>query len=194
MPDKQRAVFLDRDGTINVERNYLWRIADFAFLPGVPQALKRLQDAGFLLVVVTNQAGIARGYYGLPDVKRLHEFMKQELQKHGVSLAGIYICPHHPNGKEGNPYSKVCRCRKGEPGMLLQAAQDLSIDLSRSFMIGDKLSDLEAGQRAGCIPCLITTGHADWKEQPLPDFCASISDTMTTLANFIIHYEEHSTR
>ena len=187
--NKEKAVFLDRDGTINIERNYLWRISDFVFLPGVPLALKKLQDAGFLLVVVTNQAGIARGYYDFSDVHLLHNHMEQLLQKYGVTLSGIYLCPHHPDGKKGHPETKNCNCRKGKPGMLLQAAQDLSIDLSRSFMVGDKLSDLEAGHRAGCVPCLVTTGHSDWQEQPIPNYCATIASSMSSIADFILDYD-----
>ena len=113
----RRAVFLDRDGTINVEKDYLYRIKDFEFISGVPQALKRLQDAGFLLVLVTNQSGVARGYYTLEDVEILHDYMRKELSKLGVMLDGIYVCPHHPTlGVE--PFVKDCSCRKGQPGML----------------------------------------------------------------------------
>ncbi len=154
----RRAVFLDRDGTINVEKDYLYRIEDFEFIPGVPQALKRLQDAGFLLVVVTNQSGVARGYYALEDVERLHRHMCAELQKYGVILDGIYICPHHPDQGQP-PYNVDCDCRKGKPGMLLQAARDLNIDLAASFMVGDKLTDLEAGHAAGCQSLLVQTGY-----------------------------------
>lgn len=151
-----RAVFFDRDGTINVEKNYLYRIKDFQFISGVPQALKNLQDAGFLLVMVTNQSGIARGYFTAGDVRLLHEYMCLELKRYQVNIDGIYFCPHHPEDE--------CNCRKGKPGMILQAADDLEIDLSRSFMIGDKLSDIEAGTSAGCRSFLITTGYGETGE------------------------------
>ncbi len=155
----RRAVFLDRDGTINVEKDYLYRIEDFEFIPGVPQALKKLQDTGFLLVVVTNQSGVARGYYTLDDVDILHRHMCAELQHYGVTLAGIYICPHHPT--EGiAPDRQSCACRKGKPGLLLRAAEDLHIDLAGSFMVGDKLSDADAGQNAGCVAYLVASGHS----------------------------------
>ncbi|MCD4812013.1 HAD family hydrolase, partial [bacterium] len=124
----RRAVFFDRDGTLIVEKNYLHRIEDFEFIPGVPQALKRLQDAGFLLVVVTNQSGVAREYFTVETVHRLHEHMCLELKHYCVNINGIYFCPHHPDAE--------CDCRKGKPGMILQAADDLDIDLSRSFMTG----------------------------------------------------------
>jgi D-glycero-D-manno-heptose 1,7-bisphosphate phosphatase len=155
----RRAVFLDRDGTLNIEKDYLYRVADFEFIPGVPQALKLLQDAGFLLVVVTNQSGVARGYYSLEDVALLHQYMRRELLKFGVELDGIYVCPHHPTLGHP-PYRVACGCRKGAPGLLLQAAQELKIDLSRSFMVGDKLSDFEAGTKAGCNALLVASGHA----------------------------------
>ncbi|WP_020675706.1 D-glycero-beta-D-manno-heptose 1,7-bisphosphate 7-phosphatase [Geopsychrobacter electrodiphilus] len=153
----RRAVFLDRDGTINVEKDYLYRVEDFEFIPGVPLALKKLQDAGFLLVVVTNQSGIARGYYTLEDVDVLHRHMCKELQGFGVEIAGIYICPHHPS--VGPPDQQDCLCRKGRPGLLIRAASELDIDLSRSFMVGDKMSDFEAGVNAGCTSCLVASGH-----------------------------------
>ena len=154
----RRAVFLDRDGTINVEKDYLYRVEDFEFIPGVPQALKKLQDAGFLLVVVTNQSGVARGYYTLEDVELLHRHMCSELLRYGVTLAGIYVCPHHPT--EGNvPFRQKCLCRKGKPGMLIRAAEELNVDLRASYMVGDKLADLEAGYSAGCTSLLVRTGH-----------------------------------
>jgi D-glycero-D-manno-heptose 1,7-bisphosphate phosphatase len=158
------AVFLDRYGTINVEENYLIDPAAFEFIPGVPQALKRLQDAGYLLVVVTNQSGVARGYFSMEQVRRLHDHMETLLQTYGVKLAGIYSCPHHPVAGIGE-YLTNCSCRKGEPGMLLQAAQDLAIDLRQSYMVGDKKADIEAGSAAGCRSILVKTGHGlKWLE------------------------------
>lgn len=154
----RRAVFLDRDGTINIEKDYLIDPAEFEFIPGVPQALKRLQEAGFLLVVVTNQSGVGRGYFSLNQVDRLHRHMSQRLRKYGVRLSGIYVCPHHPTAGTGQ-YLTVCNCRKGEPGMLLQAAQELTIDLQQSYMVGDKDADIQAGQAAGCRSILVQTGY-----------------------------------
>lgn len=153
-----KAVFLDRDGTINVEKNYLIDPAEFEFLPGAPDALRRLQDAGWLLVVITNQSGVARGYFPLEQVARLHEFMRDQLSGYGVILAGVYVCPHHPVAGSGE-YLQDCECRKGKPGLLLQAAGELHIDLSRSVMIGDKLADVEAGLAAGCRSYLVRTGY-----------------------------------
>lgn len=156
--EQRRAVFLDRDGTINVEKDYLYRIEDFEFIPGAPEAIKRLKDAGFLVIVVTNQSGVARGYYTLEDVNRLHDHIQNELEKIGTSIDAFYVCPHHPTEGIGD-YSRECDCRKGNPGMLLQAAKDFDIDLARSIMVGDKLADVEAGRRSGCVPYLVLTGY-----------------------------------
>jgi len=157
-PALKPAVFLDRDGTINVEKDYLHRIEDFAFLPGVPEAIRRLKVAGYLVLVVTNQSGVARGYYGLGDVERLHRHLQEELGRHGTAVDGFYICPHHPQSGRG-PYRRDCDCRKGNPGMLLQAAAEHGVDLERSFMVGDKKADIEAGRRAGCTALLVLTGY-----------------------------------
>lgn len=189
MNEKKRAVFLDRDGTINVEKNYLYRCEDFNFLPGVPLALKRLQDAGYLLVVVTNQSGVARGYYGLEDVDVLHEHMRQLLLDFGVILSGIHVCPHHPEGLPGNLFACDCNCRKGQPGMLLQAAQDLNIDLSASFMIGDKVSDLEAGNRAGCQSILVKSGAVTLLSDEIADYCPTVFNGLDEAAQYILTLE-----
>lgn len=158
------AVFLDRDGTINVEKDYLIDPREFEFIPGVPQALRQLQDAGYLLVVVTNQSGVARGYFGLDAVDRLHGHMEKLLAEFEVKLAGIYSCPHHPTAGTGE-YLKNCDCRKGEPGLLLRAAQELAIDLEQSYMVGDKEADIRAGTAAGCRTLLVKTGHGpEWLE------------------------------
>jgi D-glycero-D-manno-heptose 1,7-bisphosphate phosphatase len=157
------AVFLDRDGTINVERDYLHRSEDFAFLPGVPEAIKCLKDAGFLVIVVTNQSGVARGYYDEQAVGALHRHIQQLLAAHGCGIDGFYLCPHHPTAGVG-AYRTDCNCRKGAPGMLLQAARDHGIDLDRSYMIGDKLADVEAGYAAGCQPLLVRTGYGSRDE------------------------------
>lgn len=164
----QKAVFLDRDGTINVERDYLFRCEDFEFISGVPQAIKLLNDAGFLVVVVTNQSGVARGYYNEADVKSLHKFLQGQLTEYGAHVDAFYYCPHHPD-KGNDPYLKKCSCRKGEPGMLLDAASDLGIDLSRSFIVGDKLDDVQAGLTAGCMPLLVLTGHGEVNKDKVPE-------------------------
>jgi len=179
------AVFLDRDGTINEERNYLHRIEDFQLIPGAAEALKRLQDAGYLLVVVSNQSGVARGYFGLAEVDRLNRHMVECLQNFSVELDGIYICPHHPSAGAGE-FLRDCDCRKGRPGMLLQAAQELGIDLARSWMIGDKRSDIEAGVAAGCRSLLVRTGFG--ADQLLSDDlqCTGFFDDLAHAADYIL--------
>lgn len=160
----RRAVFLDRDGTINVEKDYLHRVEEFEFIPGAPAAIRRLKDAGFLVVVVTNQSGVARGYYDEQAVADLHGHVQQQLASSGTQVDAFYHCPHHPTEGVGR-YRVDCDCRKGSPGMLLQAAQDLGIELSGSFMIGDKVADIEAGIAAGCRPILVRTGYGV-KDEP----------------------------
>lgn len=154
----RRAVFLDRDGTLNVEKDYLFRPEEFEFILGAPQAVRRLKAAGFLVVVVTNQSGVARGFYGEAEVERLHRHVQQLLVPFDTSIDAFYFCPHHPVDGIGR-YRVDCDCRKGRPGMLLQAAREHRIDLSRSYMIGDKPADIEAGTAAGCTPILVRTGY-----------------------------------
>ncbi len=158
MSSGRRAVFLDRDGTINVEKNYLYRPEEFMFIPGVPDAIRRLNEAGFLVVVVTNQSGVARGYFNTDAVARLHEHLQERLRRDGAHVDAFYTCPHHPTAGIGS-YRTECDCRKGRPGMLLEAARDLRIDLARSYMVGDKKADIEAGERAGCTAILVLTGY-----------------------------------
>jgi D-glycero-D-manno-heptose 1,7-bisphosphate phosphatase len=177
---KQKAVFLDRDGTINVEKDYLIDPRELAFVPGAPQAIRALNRAGYLVVVVTNQSGIARGYFSVAQVNRLHTHMQNLLQQYAASIDAFYLCPHHPTAGDG-PYTGKCKCRKGEPGMLLAAAQDMHIDLAASYMVGDKVADLEAGFGAGCHPVLVRTGYGDetlrnpevqkWREEARISIC-----------------------
>ncbi|MEZ4485279.1 MAG: D-glycero-beta-D-manno-heptose 1,7-bisphosphate 7-phosphatase [Syntrophotaleaceae bacterium] len=159
------AVFLDRDGTINVEKNYLHRIEDFEFIPGVPDAIRQLNQAGYLVLVVTNQSGVARGYVSLAEVDALHRHMVQCLAEYGARIDGFYVCPHHPTAGQG-ALRRDCSCRKGQPGLLLQAADAHGVDLGRSYMIGDKAADMEAGLQAGCSPLLVLTGYG-CKRPPL---------------------------
>ena len=155
---KRAAVFLDRDGTINEEKEYLCCAKDFSFLPGAVEAIKALKEAGFLVIVVTNQSGVARGFYTERDVELLHQHIQVELARNETRIDAFYICPHHPTEGLGK-YRQICGCRKGAPGMLLQAAEDFHIDLSKSFIVGDKLADVKAGARAGCSPILVLTGY-----------------------------------
>ncbi len=158
MTGTQRAVFLDRDGTINVEKNYLHKIEDFEFISGAPEAISSLKDAGFLVIVVSNQSGIARGYFDEREVEALHSHIQAKLADYGTSIDAFYFCPHHPEHGVGDD-KFACECRKGAPGMLLQAAREYDIDLGQSFMVGDKIADIEAGHRAGCQSLLVLTGY-----------------------------------
>jgi D-glycero-D-manno-heptose 1,7-bisphosphate phosphatase len=153
------AVFIDRDGVINRELHHVHRVEDFHVLPGVVEGLTALAAAGYQLVVVTNQGGIAKGLYSEQDYEHLTQYMRQWFAERGVEFAGVYHCPHHPEGEVAH-LARSCRCRKPEPGMLLQAASDLKLDLNCSAMVGDKLSDIEAARRAGVAHyVLVESGH-----------------------------------
>ncbi len=153
----KQAVFLDRDGTINIEKDYLFKPEDFEFTTGAVEAIRMFNEAGYLVIVVTNQSGVARGYYKESDVIHLHKYIDQLLQAKGARVDSWYYCPHHPDGIY--PYNKICNCRKPMPGMLKQAAAEHSIQLSKSWMVGDKMADVEAGLAAGCRSLLVLTGY-----------------------------------
>jgi len=185
----RRAVFLDRDGTINVEKDYLCRPEEFTFIPGAPQAIRALKDAGFLVIVVSNQSGVARGYFGPAEVEALHAHMQSELAPFATAIDAFYYCPHHPLAGVA-PYRVDCDCRKGRPGMLLQAAREYGIDLSRSFMIGDKAADIEAGQAAGCTSVLVLTGYGAETALKTNLTPFAICADLGAAAAAILHYPE----
>lgn len=153
-----KAIFLDRDGTINVEKHYLHKIEDFEFLPGVMEGLKILQDAGFLLVVVTNQSGIGRGYYTEEDFAQLNEWMINELKDNGIHISRVYYCPHLPDAAI-EKYRRDCECRKPKQGMFIQAMRDLDIDLGSSFAVGDKIRDCAISESSNCKGFLIANNE-----------------------------------
>jgi len=153
LSSKQKAVFLDRDGVINVHKGFLTRSEDMELLPGVAEAVRRINSSGRLAIVVTNQPVIARGDCTWGQLTEIHNAMETLLGVEGAYLDAIYICPHHPD--KGFPgevveYKTKCSCRKPQPGLLLQAADELNIDLNQSYMVGDSLSDIQAGAAAGC--------------------------------------------
>jgi D-glycero-D-manno-heptose 1,7-bisphosphate phosphatase len=158
LQNKQKAVFLDRDGTINQYVGFLRDIDEFELLPGVAEAIRKINASGYLAIVVTNQPVLARGEVTVEQLQEIHNKMETLLGKEGAYLDGLYCCPHHPHkGYKGEvPELKIdCDCRKPKPGMLLQAAEKFNIDLSQSWMIGDGENDIEAGSNAGCKTVLI---------------------------------------
>ncbi|WP_127960379.1 D-glycero-beta-D-manno-heptose 1,7-bisphosphate 7-phosphatase [Serratia microhaemolytica] len=148
MTQRVPAVFLDRDGTMNIDHGYVHEIDDFQFIDGVIDACRELKKMGFALVLVTNQSGIARGKFSEAQFMRLTEWMDWSLADRGVDLDGIYFCPHHPQAVV-DEYRQQCDCRKPQAGMLLQAQADLNLDLAASYMVGDKIEDMQAAAAAG---------------------------------------------
>ena len=175
------AVFLDRDGVLIEERNYLHRVEDVAFLPRVAVALKRLSDAGFKLFIVSNQSGVGRGYFTLADVECVNEHLGRELARAGVRLEKIYIAPEAPD--------QPSRGRKPSPQFLFDARDEFGLDLAGSYMIGDKLIDLECGWNAGVKTCiLVRTGYGPELERTEPDKLkrAVIVDDLSKAAEWIL--------
>ncbi|HJA71502.1 MAG TPA: HAD family hydrolase [Candidatus Lachnoclostridium stercoravium] len=156
----EKVVFMDRDGTLNEEVHYLHRPEDLVLFDDVPEGLRRLNEAGFKTIVVTNQAGVARGYYQEEDVKKLHQYMNELLEKQGAHIDHFFYCPHHPENGIGK-YKRACSCRKPETGMFHMAEAFYEIDKARSYMIGDKLIDTQAGKNYGVTPVLVGTGYGE---------------------------------
>ena len=155
---KNRAVFLDRDGTLCEEVGYLDSVEQMQLIPRAGEAIRLLNQRGFKAVVVTNQSGVARGFFPESRLAILHAELKRQLHQEGAYLDAIYYCPHHPT--EGfAPYLQECECRKPATGLLFQAAADLNLHLPSSYMIGDHISDIECGQRIGAATILLLTGH-----------------------------------
>ena len=145
---KEKALFLDRDGVINEEKNYVYRTEDFVFMDGIFELLRHARSLDYRLVVITNQAGIARGYYSEADFHHLNDWMIAQLERQDVVIDQVYFCPDHPVHGLGK-YKKDSGCRKPAPGMILRAVEELAVDVSQSVLVGDKESDIEAGCRAG---------------------------------------------
>jgi D-glycero-D-manno-heptose 1,7-bisphosphate phosphatase len=152
------AIFLDRDGTINVDHGYVHESDNFQFIDGVIDAMAKLKEMGYALVLVTNQSGIARGMFTEDQFMHLTEWMDWSLADRGVDLDGVYYCPHHPEGTV-EEFRQTCDCRKPQPGMLLSAKEELNIDMSASYIVGDKIEDLLAGEAASVgTKVLVRTG------------------------------------
>jgi len=155
---KRRAVFLDRDGTINEEVNYLCHPEQLQLLPHAAEGIKLLREAGFLAIVVTNQSGVARGYFSERRVLEIHRALQALLAEAGTAIDGFYYCAHHPEVGYA-PYRRECDCRKPKPGMLLRAAKDFQLDLAQCFVVGDKAIDILPGVELGCRTVLVLTGY-----------------------------------
>ena len=173
-----KAVFIDRDGTMAKDVPYCSRPEDFELLPNVAEGIKLLNKHGFKIVVVTNQSGISRGYFSEETLAAIHDKMQCELAKHGARVDAIYYCPHHPDDN--------CECRKPKPRMLLQAASDLNIDLGQSYVIGDNDMDIAMGKNVGCKTILIAQGgkqRKSDKEAPHADY---VAPSVSAAAQWII--------
>ena len=173
MPEtpSRRAVFLDRDGTIIEDLEYCVDVERLRPLPGAVRALRKLQEAGYLLIVVTNQSGVARGLFKEEELREFHRVMLDVFGKHGVRFSGILYCPHYAEGKV-TPYAVPCDCRKPASGLLLRAAEEHGIDLKLSWMVGDRAEDIGAGRAAGCRTIRVLTGPETPEGDILPDFTA----------------------
>lgn len=184
-----KIIFLDRDGTINVEVDYLHKKKDFKFETNADKAIKIFNDLGYKVVVVTNQSGIARGYYSEEDLAELHEYLDEELQKIGAKVDAYYYCPHHPEAKI-EKYRLNCSCRKPEIGMFMEASKKMSVDFSQSIIVGDKLSDIEAGIRLGMKTVLVETGHGKLEKSKI----YFNTDIFKSLYDFALFLEGKNTR
>lgn len=162
----RKAVFMDRDGTVCEEVGYVNHVDRLRLLPRSAEAIRRCNEAGFQTVVVTNQAGVARGYFREDMVDQVHDRLRELLAASGARLDGIYYCPHHPSEGPG-PYRSLCECRKPKPGMLHRARDEMGIDLTSSYMVGDSSRDVEAARNAGVTPLLVLTGYGrgEWEHQ-----------------------------
>jgi D-glycero-D-manno-heptose 1,7-bisphosphate phosphatase len=180
----RRALFLDRDGIVNVDRHYVSRPEDFEFVEGIFELCREMQSLGYAPVIVTNQAGIGRGYYSEADFHSLTDWMCARFDEAGVNIQGVYFCPFHPEHGVG-VYRKESACRKPNPGMLLQARDELGVNLAESFLIGDKESDIEAARRAEIGMSILvahdapqSTSQASLKFGSVPDALAWIRQEM----------------
>lgn len=180
----QQALFIDRDGTLVHPRHYPSQPHELQLYDGIGPGLQQLQQSGFRLILITNQSGVAHGYFGVADLERMHAHLANELARLQVRLDAVYYCPHHPQGSVAE-LSIVCDCRKPNPGLLTRAAAEWRIDLHRSWFVGDILDDVEAGKRAGCRTVLVDLGTeaAPPYELRAPEFVAR--DTAHALAMII---------
>jgi D-glycero-D-manno-heptose 1,7-bisphosphate phosphatase len=182
----RKAVFLDRDGVLNKDPpHYAHRLDQLELIPRSGTAVKILNEHEYLVIIISNQSGVARGYYTEKDVALFNNALLMKIQECGGEVDAIYYCPHHPDAKTER-YRLTCNCRKPEPGMLLQAAKEHNIDLQKSYVIGDKWSDVEAGKNAGCQTILVLTGHGTDESLKIKDNCLVTSDLYEAVSKYII--------
>lgn len=184
---KNKACFLDRDGVLIHEKCYLYKPEEVEIYTESYNAISALKSNGFKIIVVTNQAGVARGFFKEADILKVHAEIDRQLSNKNLSIDAYYYCPHHPNGifKE---YSIDCECRKPKPNMILQASKDLNIELSMSFLIGDKISDLLAAKNAGCQSALVKTGHGIEYVEKAEQLGFKVFDNIDTAVNYFLKY------
>ena len=164
-----KVIFLDRDGTINEEINYLYKKDEFIFISGVVKAIKIFHQLGYKVIVITNQAGVARGYYSENDIEILHKYLDELLRLEGTYIDAYYYCPHHPEGTIED-YKGKCECRKPNIGMIEQAAKDFDISLEDSIIVGDKEIDVQTGKNSGIGKCiLVRSGHSFQEDETTAD-------------------------
>ncbi len=163
-----RAVFLDRDGTINIEKDYLHKIEEFEFIPGAEESIGRLNRAGFKTIVVSNQSGVARGLFGVTSIHQIHDYLQRELRKKGAWIDAFFYCPHHPDGTIPE-FSIVCDCRKPNVGMVQRALKKWDLDMEKSYVIGDHGSDMVLGKNIGATTIFVRTGHGHHEEERLKE-------------------------
>lgn len=157
----ERALFLDRDGVINIDKGYVYKIDDFDFVPGVFNFCRQAVDMGYQIIVVTNQSGIGRGYYTEDDFDILTQWMIAQFERENINIAKVFYCPHHPVEAKGH-YLKKCSCRKPGPGMLMQAISEFGLKAEQCLMLGDSQSDILAAQAAGVRGVKLESGKADY--------------------------------
>lgn len=190
MSNLKPVVFLDRDGTINYDAGYINHPDNFIMYPYAPQAVRMLNMNDFLVIVITNQSGLARGFFNLETMNDIHNKMYKTFENMGAHIDGLYYCPHDPNAKVAE-YKAVCNCRKPETGMVEQALKDFPIDTNRMFFVGDKHSDIMAGYKSGCKTIMVETGYgkgdlinksSKWEVKP-DKVCNNLLDAVRIILN-----------
>lgn len=188
---KKPAVFIDRDGTINEQMGYINHLSRFKILPGIPEAIRLLNENNFLAIVVTNQSGVARGYFPIELVDEVHSFMEDSLRKAGAFVDGIFFCPHYPTGNVPE-YTIECDCRKPKTGLIDQALSSFDIDVSRSYVVGDHSTDLELAHNVGLKGIMVKSGYGlGGIKYILPDMSIKpsyIADDLLDAVNWILNF------